>query len=763
MAGRAGDGKGGTAGATVNGTVEEIIYRNESNGYVIADLRVDDECVTALGTMPFLQPGERIEAVGEWVSHPSYGPQFKVRAYEKALPESEGDLLSYLGSGAIKGVGPATAAKIVSRFGAKTMSVIENEPDSLAQVKGITAEKAAAIGEAFMEQKALRNVMMFCSRNAITPSVAVKAYERYGAGAIDAIRENPYRLAEGDFGIGFRKADEIAMRLGVSPDSKDRVRAGVRHALSQASLNGHTYLPEAVLRRCAADLLGLGPGDGGEMDDGLTALIMDGAAVAVRGPADGPGMGGGEPGGGGAGRRIYLRHLFESELRVSQILAEMAGGGAGGDGSDMAAEARAIGEAMGLSLAGMQEVAVVEAMRREAVVITGGPGTGKTTIINVILRMCEKRGLTVCLSAPTGRAAKRMTEATLREAKTIHRMLEMGFAGDEGGAMFGRGAENPIEADVIVVDEMSMVDIQLMRSLLAAVAKGTKTVFIGDVDQLPSVGAGNVLGDMIGSGSIYSVRLTEIFRQSEESLIVSNAHRINRGELPLLGVKDRDFFFMQKLSQESAVEAIVDLCRRRIPERYGYDPFRQIQVLSPTKKGPTGVANLNAMLQGALNPPDPAKAELSRGEVRFRLGDKVMQTKNNYGVGWRRRGDGATGEGVYNGDIGIVAGVDLPGRSVTVVFDDEREVVYDFEEAGELDQAYAVTVHKSQGSEFEAVVMPVFEGPPVLLTRNLLYTAITRAKALVVLIGREGAVSLMVENQREATRYSGLADMLRKA
>ncbi len=728
----------------VEGTVGDIIYKNESNGYTVCEIQGEKSIITAVGYMPFLNAGETIKAKGKWVMHPDYGEQLKVELYEKVLPQTVDAIERYLSSGIVKGVGPATAAKIVQRFGASTLDIISSDPKQLSEIKGITLDKALRIGQALDEQRGLREVVMFLQEYGVNPSACIKIYKAYADTAVVKIRENPYRLCEDIFGIGFKTADRIAMKLGIDPGSRFRTRSGIKYVLTLGAAHGHTYLPEDMLKEHTQALLGTQDID---IEDALISLIFDNIVQTEKGD-DGL-------------NHIYLSPFYSAEqgvckrlLSLSQLHPELEG---------FEDKLEKFQREEGVQLAVMQSEAIREAMKNGVLVITGGPGTGKTTIIKGIIRLLMDEGHKIALAAPTGRAAKRMSEATGFEARTIHRLLEIGYSGDESELFFQRNAENQIDADVIIIDEMSMVDILIMNHLLKAIPVGSRLILVGDADQLPSVGAGNVLEDIVSCNAVKTVRLTEIFRQAEESMITVNAHRINRGEAPILNARDKDFFFLTRTGLDSIVHTLVDLCSRRLPDTYGVDPLKDIQVLSATKKGPAGVVNLNQELQKVLNPADGRKNEkMSRGYV-FREGDRVMQIKNNYTLRWvRPENMNMDGTGVFNGDMGVIRKIDEESSSLEVLFDDDRLVEYDFSILDELEPSFAVTIHKSQGSEFPAVIIPIFAGPRVLMTRNLLYTAVTRAKSMVVLVGDEVFLNEMVHNKREALRYSGLSDKLRK-
>ena len=714
--------------------IEETIFRNEENGYSVMQMRAGRESVTVVGTLPALAAGEQVLLSGAWVEHPQYGRQWKATACEIRKPTTLLGIERYLGSGLIRGVGPATAKLIVQEFGRRTLDVMSEHPERLTEVPGIGKKRAAQLAEAFREQYAAREAMVFLQSYGVSPALAVRITKAYGADAQRKIRENPYRLMDDVEGVGFLTADRIALALGVPPDSEYRLQAGLKYVLQEAAASaGHTYLPRETLLAQAAKAL---RAQGEALAHGLDALLFARELVAVS--ADGEDA-------------VMLGAYYHAEREIARYLRLLSA--AKTAPAQPEKQIADFERQNGIAFSPNQRRAVSEAVRQGLLVITGGPGTGKTTIINCILSLL---GRNVLLAAPTGRAAKRMSEATGHEAKTLHRLLE--FSGDEG--RFQRDENNPLDCACVIVDEMSMVDVFLMRSLLRALKPGTKLILVGDADQLPSVGAGNVLGDILKSGVIPSVRLTDIFRQAAESLIVLNAHRINHGEAPILNRRDSDFFFERQPLAEDAAAAIVGLCARRLPAFLRTDfPARDIQVLSPTKKSGAGVYQLNALLQQALNPPAPAKPELAYGDMTFRLGDKVMHVRNNYQLAWVND-SGAEGEGVFNGDVGFVSRVDEQDKTVTVRYDDERSVEYDYQQLEELELAYCLSVHKSQGSEFPCVVMPVVGGPPRLLTRNLFYTALTRARRLVVLVGREENIAQMVQNNLILRRYTTLRQRL---
>lgn len=726
----------GEGAEQIEAVIEDTIFRNEENGYSVVEGRMGRDKITVVGTLPALAPGEQVLLSGVWVEHPQYGRQWKAASCEIRKPTTLLGIERYLASGLIHGVGPSTAKLLVQEFGKHTLEVLSDSPERLTEVPGIGRKRAQQIAKSFLEQYGAREAMIFLQSYGVPPSLAVKISKRYGADAQQKIRENPYRLIDDIEGVGFLTADRIALSLGIPQDSEYRMKAGIKYALQEAANGeGHTYLPRDVLLDRAAQGLRVSPE---LLLHQLDSLLFSREIIAM--DADGQDA-------------LLLNNYFYAEKEIARYLKLLMGAVQTAVQSAILEEIQFFERENHIQFSENQRLAVSEAVRRGVVVITGGPGTGKTTIINCMLSLMGKG---VLLAAPTGRAAKRMSEATGHEAKTLHRLLE--FNGDEGH--FQKDEQNPLDCSCVIVDEMSMVDVFLMRSLLRALKPGTKLIMVGDADQLPSVGAGNVLGDILRSGVIPSVRLTDIFRQSEQSLIVLNAHRINHGEPPVLNQKGSDFFFERRPQPEAAAEAIVGLCAKRLPAFLHTDsPARDIQVLSPTKKAGAGVYQLNKILQAALNPPAPRRPEIHYGETAFRLGDKVMHVKNNYQLAWKTD-DGAEGEGVFNGDVGFVVKVDTDDRIVTVRYDDERTVEYDYQQLEELELAYCLSVHKSQGSEFPCVVMPVVGGSPRLLTRNLFYTALTRARKLVVLVGKEEAIAAMVRNNHIAARFTTLRQRL---
>ncbi len=722
----------------MTGTVEHIIYRNEKNGYTILELDVNEELVAAVGAMPFVTEGEDLHVVGRWVSHPSFGDQFKVETFERTVPATASGILKYLSSGAIKGIGQATAVKIVEQFGENALEVIEKEPERLCVIKGITKAKARKISDEFQRVFGIKELMLYLSKFGINAEAAIKVWKVFGSQAIGQIEQDPFCLCSEGIGIAFTRADEIAQQLQKPRDDKNRLMSGILYVLQHNALNGHTCLPEDKLADACARLLSVSMD---EVQAALEELVENESLIRERFSLQ-------------SGERDFLftRRLHQAESSAASRLAMLLRFPA----QSIVGVENAIGEMeerLGIAYAAQQKEAIRKALEQGVLILTGKPGTGKTTTLNAIIGILEEKGERVLLAAPTGRAAKRMSEVTGREAKTIHRLLQVEW-NDNDRPFFAKNEKNLLDCDALVLDEMSMVDAQLFDSVLRAVPLGCRLIMVGDSHQLPSVGPGNVLGDLIRTGVIPVVELDEIFRQAMESLIVTNAHRIVSGEMPLLNVKDRDFFFLPGYDAKTISDTIVGLCAQRLPVTYGYTVWSEIQVLSPSRKGELGTAELNRRIQDAVNPPEKDKQEIAVGGVVFREGDKVMQVKNNYNLAWCKS-DGTCGEGVYNGDIGMLLEIDKRGGTVTVQMDD-RLVLYNTDQMDELELAYAMTVHKSQGNEFRAVIMPMFPGPPQLYYRNLLYTGITRAKDLLILTGMQKTVRAMVENDRKTKRYCGL-------
>jgi exodeoxyribonuclease V alpha subunit len=728
---------------TISGFVEHIVYRNEDNGYTVLNLVAQEDEITCVGIFHVISEGESIEAEGEYTVHPSYGQQFKIQSYKLKAPEDLVSIERYLGSGAIKGIGAALAARIVRRFQEDTFRIIEEEPERLAEIKGISQRKAMEIAQQTEEKKELRQAMIFLQNYGISLTLAMKIYHTYGIEMYRIIQENPYKLAEDVTGVGFKVADEIAHRVGIHLDSDFRIRSGILYILLQASAEGHTYLPKEVLTDRACELLGVSTE---AVEKHYMDMAIDKKLILKQGEEQ---------------LQIYASTFYYMEMNTAVMLREL---NVKYDVAETAVESRIqkIEELSEITLDEMQRIAVKEAVRSGLLVITGGPGTGKTTTINTIIKYFESEGLDICLAAPTGRAAKRMSETTGFEAKTIHRMLELS-GGMEDYAGFERNEQNPLETDVIIIDEMSMVDISLMHALLKAVVAGTRLILVGDVNQLPSVGPGCVLKDIIDSHACNVVRLNRIFRQASKSDIVVNAHKINRGEPVVLDNQSRDFFFLKRYDANVIISICIQLIQQKLPKYVDAKPF-DIQVLTPMRKGLLGVERLNGILQEYLNPPSRDKTEHEHGQRTFRVGDKVMQIKNNYQAEWEVRSRYGIpiekGLGVFNGDMGIIREINTFAETMTVEYEEGRMVEYPFKQLDELDLAYAITIHKSQGSEYPAVVIPLLSGPKMLMNRNLLYTAVTRARKCVTLVGDEAAFFRMVENVNEQKRYSGLKERL---
>ena len=728
------------------GYVEHIIYRNADNGYTVLNLVSGEEEITCVGIFSAIAEGENIEASGDYTDHPTYGKQFKVESFEEKAPEDEEAIERYLGSGAIRGIGLALAARIVRRFKADTFRIIEEEPERLAEVKGISERKAMEIADQVNEKRDLRQAMIFLQQYGITMNLAVKVYQQYGQEVYGIIRENPYRLADDIEGVGFRTADEIAVRVGIRMDSDFRIRSGILYVLLQASTEGHTYLPEEELTRRTGQLLEVGEE---QIEKQYMDLAIERKIIMKQGENQ---------------TQIYAASFYYMEANTATMLKQL---NVSYDFPDLEIEERVrrIEKQTGMELDEHQMTAVKEAVRNGLLIITGGPGTGKTTTINTIIKYFEMEGLDIFLAAPTGRAAKRMSETTGFEARTIHRMLELN-GGVDGAAGFERNEQNPLETDVVIIDEMSMVDISLMHALLKAVAVGTRLILVGDVNQLPSVGPGSVLRDIIRSHECNVVMLTKIFRQASTSDIIVNAHKINQGEEVTLDNKSMDFFFLKRYDADVIISVVLQLIKQKLPKFVDATPY-DIQVLTPMRKGLLGVERLNGILQRYLNPPSPQKREKEHGDILFREGDKIMQTRNNYQLEWEIRTKYGLsvdkGTGVFNGDMGIVREINDFAETMTVEFDEGRMVEYPYKLLDELELAYAITIHKSQGSEYPAVVIPLLSGPSMLMNRNLLYTAVTRARKCVTLVGNEVTFAQMVQNTSQQKRYSGLCDRLKEA
>ena len=737
---------------TVTGYIDHVIFRNEDNGYTVMVLKgmEEEQELTCVGTFPAITQGAAIEASGNYTTHPVYGKQFQIASYVEKMPEDALAMERYLGSGAIKGIGAALAARIVRRFGDDTMRIVEEEPERLAEIKGISEKKAMEIAEQMTEKADMRRAMIFLQKYGISLKLGAKIYQKYGQTVYGVLQENPYRLAEDISGVGFRIADEIASRIGIHTDSDYRIRSGMLYTLLQASGEGHIYLPKEELFSRASGLLGV---DSSYMEKHLMDMVVD-RKLILKETED--------------GAVVYPTRYYYLELNSARMLCEL-NILCPEDEEMMAKRINRIEKETGTRLDEMQKQAVAAAASHGLFILTGGPGTGKTTTINAIIRYFEEEGAELRLAAPTGRAAKRMTEATGYEAQTIHRLLELNGMPEEeqeGRAVhFDRNSENPLEADVIIIDEMSMVDIALMHSLLLAVTAGTRLILVGDENQLPSVGPGNVLRDIIRSGCFPVVELKKIFRQASESDIVVNAHKINRGEQVTINNKSRDFFFLKRYDADIIIRVVIALIQEKLPRYVDAKPY-EIQVLTPMRKGLLGVERLNQILQRYLNPPDEKKKEKEIGQRLFREGDKVMQVKNNYQLEWEILGRYKIpvdkGVGVFNGDTGIMTEINEFAETATVEFEDGRQAEYSFKQLEELELAYAVTIHKSQGSEYPAVILPILSGPRMLMNRNLLYTAVTRARKCVTVVGSETTFAEMIRNEKQQQRYSSLDRRIRE-
>ncbi|MBR3949332.1 MAG: ATP-dependent RecD-like DNA helicase [Oscillospiraceae bacterium] len=720
----------------IQGAVSAVIYQNYENGYAVLRVNVGGgQNVTVVGTIPLPAVGERLMVTGKWSTHASYGRQFEAEFLERLMPQTAMEILNYLSSRVIKGIGPKMAARIVEHFGSETLLVMEREPERLAEVSGISREKARAIGEEFKLQVGMRQLMEFFALHHLPAELAVRTYKIYGDSTIELLYDDPYLLMEEELEAPFGAVDRFAIELGVAGDDPRRVEAGILFELSYNLSGGHSFLPQEKLIPATAQLLNV---EAESIAQGVERLVEAGRLVrdALAGITV-----------------IYLPRLHEAETYCARTLMNFA------DNSFPAPKnleklIRGVAKDSGIEYSEEQTCAIREAATSGLLLITGGPGTGKTTILNGILELLGQMQLKCLLAAPTGRAAKRLTEVTGEEASTIHRLLEAGIDQNTGKMLFVRDEDNPLKCDAVIVDEMSMVDVQLLHALLQAVPHGKRLILVGDPDQLPPVGPGFPFSDMLRSGRLPAVRLTEIFRQAQESLIVMNAHRVNQGQMPDLRNVKSDFFFMRRQNEEAVAQLIRDLCTTRLPKNMGI-PADQIQVLSPTRKGGVGTVSLNKMLQTALNPASAEKKEKMFGDYIFREGDRVMQIRNNYDIIWKRTGGHEVGTGIFNGDVGIIRAIDPATETLTIQFDD-READYDFAQLNELEPAYAMTVHKSQGSEYRAVILTAWNGSPYLLSRSILYTAITRARELLIIVGREETVGVMVDNARKNRRYTGL-------
>ena len=721
----------------LQGAVSAVVYQNYENGYAVLRLNLGGgQTVTVVGTIPLPAVGERLMVTGKWSTHANYGRQFEAEFLERLMPQTSVEILNYLSSRVIKGIGPRTASRIVEMFGDQTLAIMEREPERLSEVPGISREKARKIGEEFKLHVGIRQIMEFFALHHLSAELAVQVYKRYGDSTMELLYDDPYLLMDEELNASFGAVDQFAISLGVAGDDPRRVEAGTLFELSYNLTGGHCFLPEEKLIAATARLLQLDSDE--PVKQGIARLLE--ADRLVRERLAGITV-------------IYLPELHEAETECTRMLLDFAGHSFP-EPRGLDRQIQAIAKESGIEYSEEQTQAIREAATSGLLLITGGPGTGKTTILRGILELLGQNQLRCLLAAPTGRAAKRLTEVTGEDASTIHRLLEAGIDPATGKMFFARDAENPLKCDAVIVDEMSMVDVSLLYSLLQAIPTGKRLILVGDPDQLPPVGPGFPFGDMLRSGSLPTVRLTEIFRQAQKSLIVMNAHRVNQGEMPDLKCVSSDFFFMRRTSEEAVCALIRDLCATRLPQKMGI-PTDQIQVLSPTRKGAVGTVNLNRLLQAALNPQSPDKKERSYGDYQFREGDRVMQIRNNYDILWKKADGSAVGAGIFNGDVGRIQTIDPASETLTVLFDD-RLAEYDFTQLGELEPAYAMTVHKSQGSEYRAVILTAWNGSPYLLSRSILYTAITRARELLIIVGREETVGVMVENARKNRRYSGL-------
>ena len=727
---------------TVEGTVEHLIFQNEENGYTVLSLLTDlGEVITVVGCIPCVAPGEGLTVTGTWVNHPSYGPQVTAELIERRMPEGEDEIVSYLASGIIKGIGPATAARLVEKFGIDTLAVIEDEPQRLSTVKGITAKKAVEISGAFRELTGLRRVMEFMARYDLPTNLAMQLYRVYGGEALTRLKENPYLLSAQRYGVDFGAMDEIALSMDFAADDPCRVEAAIEYELTYNLNNGHVFLPRGKLTAATAQLIDV---SADTVEIALDKLLE--RRVVVQEPVANVDA-------------CYLRSYYEAETAVAEKLAAMVHVPQPPLRRSVERAIAEMEKKQGIAYAPQQREAVFLAAEEGVLLLTGGPGTGKTTSVRAILDLYDRMGMDSVLLAPTGRAAQRLGEVCAREAQTIHRALGMSFNELTGEVIFRKNGSDPLEADAVIVDEMSMVDLQLMHALLCALRPGCRLIMVGDADQLPSVGAGNVLADVLRSGAIPTVALREIFRQARQSAIIRNAHAVNLGQPPCLEANQGDFFFLCRRTPERLVQTVVELVKTRLPENMD-TPSRYIQVLSPTRKGETGTVNLNRCLQAALNPPAAGKRQKVWGDTVFRTGDRVMQIKNNYDILWEKD-DGTVGTGIFNGDVGTIEDIDPSGELINIRFDD-RLSVYTPDLLSQLELAYAITVHKAQGSEYRAVVLVSAPAAPSLMVRGVLYTAITRARDLLVLVGDDIVPGKMAENDRQQRRYSGLRRRLKE-
>ncbi|WP_096516764.1 ATP-dependent RecD-like DNA helicase [Clostridium perfringens] len=725
----------------LNGIVESIVFKSSDTGYTVIKFRENNIIHTAVGVLPHVKEGQNLKITGSWVNHSQFGKQFKVEECEEILPTSKDGIEKYLSSGIIQGIGPVTAKKIVNKFGEDTLNILDNNIERLKEIEGIGKKKLETIIESYREQRELKNITIFLQTHGLSVNQCLKIYKKYGVSSVDTVKNNPYILCDEISGIGFKTSDKIARSLGIEVDSPFRIQSGIRYVINEFCANGHTFMPKDELIKEASNVLTV---SGDIIEENIKNAALD-RKIKLEKVNDKEG--------------VFTIPNYYCELGITNRILTLAISNFQDISVDVDHLILQFEKKNNITFAESQKDAIISAFQNGIEIITGGPGTGKTTIIKCIIEIFETCGLKVLLGAPTGRAAKRMSESTGKEATTIHRMLDMGVFEKEESVFVTNAEEHSLEADVVIIDEASMIDITLMNALLKSIKVGTRLIIVGDVDQLPSVGAGNVLNDFIESGFTKVVRLKEIFRQGKESMIVVNAHKINKGEMPKLNEKGTDFFFIRNDIQEGILNTIIDLINTRLPKfNSNWDKLKSIQVLVPMKKGVLGVTNLNEKIQNVLNPKAPYKKEKEFRSMIFREGDKVMQIKNNYSLKWTRiAGKGEhEGLGVFNGDMGFIENIDLEGKKLSIIFDDERKVIYDFMYLDELDLAYAITIHKSQGSEFPVVIIPAYMGAPLLMNRNLLYTGITRAKEMVVVVGIPKALKYMVDNTRSMERYSSL-------
>lgn len=725
----------------LNGIVESIVFKSSDTGYTVIKFRENNIIHTAVGVLPHVKEGQNLKITGSWVNHSQFGKQFKVEECEEILPTSKDGIEKYLSSGIIQGIGPVTAKKIVNKFGEDTLNILDNNIERLKEIEGIGKKKLETIIESYREQRELKNITIFLQTHGLSVNQCLKIYKKYGASSVDTVKNNPYILCDEISGIGFKTSDKIARSLGIEIDSPFRIQSGIRYVINEFCANGHTFMPKDELIKEASNVLTV---SGDIIEENIKNAALD-RKIKLERVNDKEG--------------VFTIPNYYCELGITNRILTLAISNFQDISVDVDHLILQFEKKNNITFAESQKDAIISAFQNGIEIITGGPGTGKTTIIKCIIEIFETCGLKVLLGAPTGRAAKRMSESTGKEATTIHRMLDMGVFEKEESVFVTNAEEHSLEADVVIIDEASMIDITLMNALLKSIKVGTRLIIVGDVDQLPSVGAGNVLNDFIESGFTKVVRLKEIFRQGKESMIVVNAHKINKGEMPKLNEKGTDFFFIRNDIQEGILNTIIDLINTRLPKfNSNWDKLKSIQVLVPMKKGVLGVTNLNERIQNVLNPKAPYKKEKEFRSMVFREGDKVMQIKNNYSLKWTRiAGKGEhEGLGVFNGDMGFIESIDLEGKKLSIIFDDERRVIYDFMYLDELDLAYAITIHKSQGSEFPVVIIPAYMGASLLMNRNLLYTGITRAKEMVVVVGIPKALKYMVDNTRSMERYSSL-------